>query len=74
MCKMYVYLPAGAVFRSLLPFLNPSLYTSRRQSFDNPPPYKGRAKKTKDTNQKKGRSVFGDKGVDNNNSHVTIGQ
>lgn len=65
--KMYVYLPAGTVFLSLLLFVKPSLYSSRRQSFDTQPPYEGRAGKQR-TLIKKGRSVFGDKGVDNNNS------
>lgn len=66
---MYIYL--GAVFLSPLLILNPSLYTvhpgGRTQ-----PPYKVLAKKQR-TPIRKGGSVFGDKGVDNNNSHVIIG-
>ena len=73
MYKVYVDLPAGAVFLCEPLCLNPSLYSSRRQSFATQPPYKEMARKQW-TLIKEGTSVFGDKGVDNNNSHVTIGQ
>lgn len=42
---MHIHLPAGAVFPSLLLFVKPFLYTSRRQSFHTELPYKERARK-----------------------------